>query len=149
MSHRPEQLAAEIRSAVQQLLDRGLSDPRISGMITITGVRVTPDHKTAFLNVSVLPAEKQALTFHGLTSAAPHLRRQAGQLVRTRQMPELVFRLDQTLKKQAAVIESISKAAADLEKRIHPSGPAAGPPDARPGSDPAYAEGGPPEDPRS
>src|SRR5579862_101837 len=117
MTHRHEQLASEIRSAVQQLLDRGLSDPRISGMITITAVRVTPDNKTAFLSVSILPADRQTLTMHGLKSAAAHLRRQAGDLIRTRQIPELVFRLDESLKKQAAVMESIAKAAADLERR--------------------------------
>ena len=139
MSHRPEQMASEIRSAVQQLLDRGLSDPRISGMITITSVRVTPDHKTAFLSVSVMPASAQTLTMHGLKSAAPHLRRQAGDIVRARQIPELIFRLDETLKKQADVLKSINQAAADLEKRTGQS----------PQPETAYAEDPPPEDPRS
>lgn len=139
MSHRPEQMASEIRSAVQQLLDRGLSDPRITGMITITGVRVTPDHRTAFLSVSILPATAQTLTMHGLKSAAPHLRRQAGDIVRTRQIPELIFRLDETLKKQAEVLKSINQAAADLEKRIGHA----------PQSETAYADSPPPEEPRS
>jgi len=145
MSHRPEQLAAEIRSAVQELIDRGLSDPRISGMITITGVRVTADHKTAFLDVSVLPADRETLTMHGLTSAAPHIRRQAADLIRTRQVPTLVFRLDQSLKKQAGVIDSINRAAADLERRVGakpPPGPKPGP-----GADAAYAQDRPPEGP--
>lgn len=143
MTHRPEQLASEIRSAVQELIDRGLSDPRISGMITITSVRVTPDNKSAFLSVSILPADRQTLTMHGLKSAAAHLRRQAGDLVRTRQIPELVFRLDETLKKQAAVIESINKAAADLERRIASKPPAATGPEAD------YPQARPPEGPRS
>ncbi len=145
MSHRPEQLSSEIRSAVQELLDRGLSDPRISGMITITGVRVTPDSKTAFLSVSILPADRQALTIHGLKSAAAHIRRQAADLIRTRQVPELIFRLDESLKKQAAVIESINKAAADLERRIGPQTSS----DAGPAVDPAYPQDRPPEGPRS
>lgn len=139
MSHRPEQLASELRAAVQQLLDRGLSDPRITGLITITGARVTPDHKTAFLTVSVMPANAQELTMHGLRSAAPHLRRQAGDLVRTRQIPELVFKLDGTLKKQAGVLESINRAAEDLQRR--------GGKPTDPGS--AYAPDRPPEEPAS
>ena len=144
MSHRPEQLASEVRSAVQGLLDRGLSDPRISGMITITGVRITPDHKTAFLSVSILPADRQKLTMHGLKSAAAHLRHEAGSIIRTRQVPELVFRLDESLKKQADVIESIKKAAADVERRWGQT-----PPETGPAADAAYAQDRPPEGPRS
>ena len=130
---------------MQGLIDRGLSDPRISGMITITGVRVTPDNKTAFLSVSILPADRQTLTMHGLTSAAAHIRRQAGDVIRTRQVPTLVFRLDESLKKQAAVIDSINKAAADLERRVGPK-PAA---ESGPEAEGAYAQDRPPEGPRS
>lgn len=117
MSRRAEQLASEIHRAVQQVLDRGLQDPRVSGMITVTAVRVTPDFRTAQVSVSVLPAEKQDLTMHGLRSAARHIRHEVGELVRTRQMPELAFRLDESLKKQAAVMDAIAKAAEDRRRR--------------------------------
>lgn len=142
MNRHLEQLAAEIRSAVQQAIDRGLADPRIGGMITITAARVSPDGKSAYLDVSILPAEKQDLTMHGLRSAAAHLRRQIGKVVRTRQIPELVFHLDETLKKQAGVMEAIARANA---KRPTPD-PAS---EAGPGPDPAYAQGRKTEGPRS
>jgi ribosome-binding factor A len=109
MSHRPEQLAAEIQKAVQEVLARGLSDPRVSGLITITKVRVQSDLKRAELFVSVLPADRQALTMHGLKSAERHIRREVGDMVRTRSIPELVFVLDGSLKKEAAVLEDLRK----------------------------------------
>ena len=142
MSRHLEQLAAEIRSAVQQAIDRGLADPRISGMITITACRVSPDAKSAFLEVSVLPAEKQELTMHGLRSAAAHLRRQIGDVVRTRQIPALNFRLDEKLKKQAGVMEAIARANAGRP----PTDPAS---QAGPEPDAAYPEDRNPEGPRS
>jgi ribosome-binding factor A len=117
MTRRAEQLASEIHRAVQAAIDRGLQDPRISGMITITAVRITPDHKSAHLDVSILPAEKQDLTMHGLRHAAKHLRHVIGEEIRTRQMPELVFRLDQSLKKQAEVMGAIARAAEDRQRR--------------------------------
>jgi ribosome-binding factor A len=109
MSHKPEQLAHEIQKAVQDILARGLSDPRISGLITITKTRVQADLKRAELFVSILPADRQNLTMHGLHSAEKHIRRQVGDLVRTRSIPELVFVLDSTLKKEAAVLEDLKK----------------------------------------
>ena len=136
MSHKAEQLASELRSAVQAVIDRGLSDPRVSGMITITEVRVTPDHKTAFLRVSVMPADRQKLTMHGLTAAAAHIRRQAGDRVRTRSMPELRFELDVSTKKQAEVMGAIARATEEREKKERGADP-----DAKA----AYAQGRPPE----
>lgn len=155
---RHEQLASEIHRALQQVIDRGLQDPRISGMITVTAVRLTTDGKTAQINISILPAEKQDLTMHGLRSAARHLRHQIGEQIRTRQMPELAFRLDESLKKQAQVMGAIARAAEDRQRReaqgkLAPDLPPPGPPpplapDGSPPDD-AYAQAPPrpPEDP--
>lgn len=117
MSHRTEQLASELRGAIQEVIDRGLSDPRVSGMITVTEVRVTPDHKSAFIRVSVLPADRQKLTMHGLHAAAAHIRRQAGERVRTRSMPEIRFEIDESSKKQAEVMGAIARATAEREQK--------------------------------
>lgn len=145
MSRHQDQLASELRSAVQSVIDRGLNDPRISGMITVTGLRLSEDLKSATLTVSVLPAEKQDLTMHGLRSAGAHIRRGVGEIIRSRMIPELHFKLDATFKKQSGVLESIAKATA--EKRP----PAAwGTPPAE-GSEggKAYPEDRPPEGRRS
>lgn len=109
MSHKPEQLANEIQKAVQEILARGLSDPRVSGLITITKTRVQADLKRAEIFVSILPADRQDLTMHGLRSAERHVRRQVGDMVRTRSIPELVFVLDSTLKKEAAVLADLQR----------------------------------------
>jgi ribosome-binding factor A len=123
MSRRSEQIAAEIHRGVQGAIDRGLQDPRVSGMVTVTAVEVTEDLKTAHLRVSVLPADRQELTLHGLRAAAPHLRHLVGDQIRIRQMPELVFRLDSSLKKQAAVMDAIARATAEREKKEAAAGP--------------------------
>ena len=61
--------------------------------------------------------QKQDLTMHGLRAAARHIRREVGDHVAIKQMPELVFRLDQSLKKQAGVLDAIAKATAEREAR--------------------------------
>mgnify|MGYP000935946673 CR=1 FL=1 len=115
MSHKHEHLQSSIEHAVREVLSRGFNDPRISGLITVTSVKVTPDHTTAFVNVSILPDEKSDLTMHGLQSAARHIRREVGELVRTRQMPDLHFRLDRSLKQQANVLTALERAKHETE----------------------------------
>jgi ribosome-binding factor A len=127
VSHRREQIASTLHRAVQQVISKGLQDPRISGMITVTGVEVSPDLKAATVLVSILPADRERLTMYGLRDAAAHIRRQSSDLLAMRKVPDLTFRLDSSLKKQAEVYEAIAKAAAERERLTGPGGSAAGP----------------------
>jgi ribosome-binding factor A len=112
VSRRSDQIAAAVRDAVQAVIDRGLQDPRVSGLITVTGVRVSEDLRSATIAVSVYPAEKQDLTMHGLQAAARHVRHQISDALRLRRTPELLFRLDTTAKKQAETLDAIARAVA-------------------------------------
>jgi ribosome-binding factor A len=114
---RPEQLAAILRDAIQARIDRGLADPRIQGMITVTGVQVARDLKSATVLISVMPHTKQDLTLHGLTSASRHIRREVGDEVSLHQMPELAFKLDRSLEKQAGVLDAIARVTAEREQK--------------------------------
>lgn len=109
MSRRIDQLTSDIERGVRDVLAKGLHDPRVSGLITVTSVRVLPDMSRALIDISVLPADRQELTFHGIVAAAAHIRRQVSDQVRARVLPEFVFRLDTRLKKEAAVLKDIDK----------------------------------------
>ena len=116
MSHRLEQVNASIQRAVQQELARGLNDPRVRGLITVTRVEVTPDLSHARVMVSILPAERAELAMHGLRHAAQHIRTRIGKSIDIRRMPQLDFRLDESLKKAEAVYASIYKASQGREE---------------------------------
>lgn len=107
--HRREMIASTIERSVQTVLARGLSDPRIKGLITVTGVKVSRDKGEAEVRVSVFPREHEALTMHGLRSAAEHIRREISGAVRLRRMPTLRFKLDESLKRQAEVFEALAR----------------------------------------
>jgi len=117
MSTKTDRLASSIEKGVQQVLARGLQDPRVRGLITVTKVELTPDAKRATIGISVLPAEQQALTVHGLRSAARHIRREVGELIRTRTMPELHFIEDASLKKQAEVLGELAKVREEIDAK--------------------------------
>ncbi len=136
-SHRKEQVASTLQRAIQQVLVKGLNDPRVRGLITVTDVEVPPDLRTATVMISVLPEERQNLSLRGIQEAARHIRHEVSELVDMKQIPELFFKLDLSLKKQAKAMQAIAKAVADRE--LNPSAPQA-PSDeaateANPGSD--------------
>lgn len=110
MSHRREQLASSLQRAIGQRIVEGLNDPRVSGMISVTAVEVSPDNRHANVLVSVLPESAERLTLQGLTSAAGHIRSEVGKTLRLRSVPTLHFQLDASLKKEARVLDAIRKA---------------------------------------
>ncbi len=109
MTQRTEQVASLIRNAVQSTVSRGLHDPRIRGLISITQVTVSADLSWATVYVSVLPAEHGALTLHGLRHAASRIRSQLGRAVRLRHVPRLSFELDDSIKKQSEVLAALAE----------------------------------------
>lgn len=115
MSHRKEQLASALHRAVQTVISRGLNDPRVRGLITVTRVQVSEDKRNATIFVSVMPADRADLTLHGLKAAAVHIRRESGEIIDAFRMPEFAFKLDKQFQKQAEALAAIAKARTDEE----------------------------------
>lgn len=111
MPQRTEQVASVVRHAVQRVLSRGVNDPRVRGLVSVTKVDITPDLAEARVYVSILPAEHAELTMHGLRSAARHIQGEIADEVASRRLPRLVFKLDESLKKQAEIDAAIGRAA--------------------------------------
>ncbi|MDH3582655.1 MAG: 30S ribosome-binding factor RbfA [Phycisphaerae bacterium] len=113
MTHRREKLESSLQRIVGRLLSEGLADPRIQGLVSVTEVRVDTDGRVARIGVSVLPESSQNTVLGGLRHCAGHLRREVGQRLRVRSVPELEFVLDESLKKQAAVLDAIREVVPD------------------------------------
>lgn len=88
-------------------LAEGVKDPRVTGLVTVTGVDVTRDLRHAKVHVSILgsDAEKKE-TMEGLQSVAGYLRAKLGRTLRLRVTPELDFRYDASIA-HAARIDSL------------------------------------------
>lgn len=121
MSKRAEQIASSLRRAVQQVLTEGLNDPRLQAMITITDAHVDDGLSEAVLSVSILPESKEDLVLHGLKAAAGRIRRVASEQIDLKRTPKLVFRIDRTLKRQAAVFGALAEVARERESLDPPT----------------------------
>ncbi len=90
-----------------------LSDPRIKGLVTVTGVRVSPDLGAATIFYSVLADEDENAAHDGLQSAAGRIQAAVGAQTRLKRTPRLRFEPD-------PVVERATKIEAALrEVRTH------------------------------
>jgi ribosome-binding factor A len=106
-NRRPDRVAEAIRAEVATFLSQDVKDPRIVGLVTVTGVDVTRDLRSAKVFVSILGSEtERTATFEGLASVAGHLRSRIGRALRLRLAPEITFKQDESIAR-AARIESL------------------------------------------
>ena len=109
MSKRLEQVESVLKRAVSGVLAHGLSDPRVTGMVSVTRLKVSPDLHGAYVYVSVMPHEQERKTLSGLRHAAGHIHALVRPRVDMRTVPKFEFRLDKTVKKQIDVLQSIRR----------------------------------------
>ena len=103
-NRRPDRVAEAIREEVAGFLADGVKDPRVTGLVTVTGVDLTRDLRHAKVFVSVLGSEAERKeTFEGLASIATHLKIRIGRALRLRVAPDIEFKADDSIARAARI----------------------------------------------
>jgi len=108
---RPQKLGDLIQRELSELLQRELRDPRV-GMITITGVDVSPDFSHAKVFFTTLSQEHIAEAKEGLKRAAGFLRSQLARRIKLYTTPELRFEYDESVERGdrlSRLIDSVTR----------------------------------------
>ncbi|HEY3284565.1 MAG TPA: 30S ribosome-binding factor RbfA [Armatimonadota bacterium] len=109
MSRRTEKVEEVLRDIVSEILLREMKDPRL-GFLTITGVQVSPDLRSAHIYYSVLGDEaQQKTTADALRRASGFVRTQVGRRTTFRFVPELDFRYDPSVQHGSRVMELLEQ----------------------------------------
>jgi ribosome-binding factor A len=103
-----------VNESVRQVLAEAvgeLKDPRI-GLLTITGVKTSPDLRQAIVYVSVLGSEKRrAASLRGLDAAHGLLQARVGRELRLKRTPTLTFEYDQSVERGVRMTQLIDELA--------------------------------------
>ena len=114
-----------MREEIATFLANDVKDPRILGLVTVTGVDITRDLRHARVFVSVLGSESQrAATFDGLNGVASHLRGRVGRALRLRVAPEIEFKNDESVAHAAHIEQLLAQVRRDTPAASGDSSPA-------------------------
>lgn len=98
--YRQDRIGEEIKKIISDLLIKGLKDPRLDGMISITGVDVTSDYSYATIYFTVLGTtsgeEKMNEIAEGFASSSGFIRNRIGRELKLKHTPELIFKPDRS-----------------------------------------------------
>ncbi len=104
MNGRVRKIESQLKEIVGEEV-ANLSDPRIRGLVTVTGLRVSPDLAHATVFYSVLAGEDAQEAHEGLQSAAGRIQAAVGAQTRLKRTPRLRFEPDPVVQ-QATRIEN-------------------------------------------
>ena len=125
-TRRPDRVAEAVREEIATILTEGVKDPRVTGLITVTGVEMSRDLAEANVFVSVYADDAaRATTLEGLQSVGTMMRSRIGRALRLRLAPRLTFRLDESVAR-AARIESLLNSVRPVEPAPDADGQASG-----------------------
>jgi len=110
-SPRAIRVAQLIQEEIGRLLLRGLKDPRLGGLITITGAKLSPDLKEAVVYYSVFGTDAQRKeTGAGLAAAARHLQHEVTRNLKLRYAPHLRFVFDESIERGDRIEQLLKEA---------------------------------------
>ena len=103
----------ELRKEISNIITFELKDPNITGLISVTKVKITPDLKYAKVYVSILNAKSNEKTLQGLKDSSGFIRTQIAKTINLRITPQLVFEIDDSIEygmKIDSIIKKLNKA---------------------------------------
>ena len=118
MTYRIERLNSLLRQEISDIIQRQVKDPRLGVFISVTAVDVSSDLKFAKVYISSMGTENEKKeTLRTLTSAAGFIRHELGNRMQARRIPELSFRLDETIEKADRVLRLIDRISEEENKQ--------------------------------
>jgi ribosome-binding factor A len=103
-------VAQSAKKELSELIQRGLKDERIGGIVSITDVETSNDCRRMKAFVSVFGDEaKQLATVEALNEHVGEIRGEIGRRLRLRFAPELSFILDNSLERGSRVTDLLGK----------------------------------------
>ncbi len=109
MSRRTERVNALLKKQIGEIIVSQINDPRLTSLITITNVEVSPDLGRAKVFTSAMGSpEDIGVIIDTLNKASGYLRRELKQRVVLRNIPLLNFVFDDSIEKAQRMLDLIS-----------------------------------------
>ena len=110
----------ELKKEISHVITFELKNANITGLISVTKVKITPDLRFARVYVSLLNSKSKAKTMAGLQSATGYIKGQIAKKINLRVTPDLQFELDESIEygeKMDKIIAEVTKKDRELAEK--------------------------------
>jgi ribosome-binding factor A len=102
-NNRLDRVNEELKKTISNVLTFELQNSKVTGMVSVTKVRITPDFRYARVYVSLLNSKSNTKTMEGLKESAGYIRSQIAKTMNLRVTPELSFEIDDSMEYGAKI----------------------------------------------
>lgn len=114
--NRLNRINEELKREISNIINYEMSNTNVTGMISVTSVKITPDLRHARVFVSMINSKSVKNTLAALKSSSGFIRSRIAEKINLRVTPELIFELDDSMQ-YGEKIDTILK---DIMKDIKP-----------------------------
>ena len=115
-SHKLDRVNEELKREISNIINYKLKNSKVTGMISITKVKVTPDLRYARVWISVLNCKNKKDTLLGLKQSSGYIRSEIAHNINMRITPELVFEFDDTMEYGERIDTILNEIMKDVKK---------------------------------
>jgi len=117
-TRRQEKVARVIREVVSDAIANHLSDPRITGFVSVTRVEMMADVRSADVYLSIFTSDESAKnrTFTAITHARTRIQSFLAEALESKFCPVLRFHEDEQFRKTLEVMKLIDQVASERQK---------------------------------
>ena len=96
-NNRLNRINEELKREISNIINYEVTNSNVTGMISVTSVKISPDLRYAKVSVSILNSKNIKQTLAGLKTSSGFIRSRIAEKINLRVTPELVFELDDSM----------------------------------------------------
>lgn len=115
-SNRMNKIDEELRKEISTIISTELKNPHLTGLISVTKVKTTPDLRFAKVYVSMINEKSKKENLSILKQSSGYIRSAIAKKINLRTTPELVFEFDESIEYGSKIDEILRNITKDLKK---------------------------------
>ena len=115
-SNRMNKIDEELKKEISNIISTELKNPHLTGLISVTRVKTTPDLRYAQVFVSMINEKSKKENLAILKQSSGFIRSNIAKRINLRNTPELVFEFDESLEYGSRIDEILKNITKDLKK---------------------------------
>ena len=113
---RMSKIDEELRKEISTIISTELKNPHLTGLISVTNVKTTPDLRYARVYVSMINEKNRKQNLSILKQSSGFIRSGIAKKVNLRTTPELVFEFDESIEYGSKIDEILKDISKDWKK---------------------------------
>ena len=115
-SNRMNKIDEELRKEIGLIISTELKNPHLTGLISVTKVKTTPDFRFARVYVSMINEKSKKENLSILKQSSGYIRSAIAKRINLRTTPELVFEFDESIEYGSRIDEILKDITKDMKK---------------------------------